>query len=244
MTSKISLSAAVPAAPQPAAAQPIPAAAPGPLKTVEVKAAGPQATIKINRPPSVPTMAPPTDAKRKTSRISLDAALPGTAGTPAQKTLAPKTIRLKRPSQPGGLQIPAPEAVPAEAAPATGAAVSKTSRLDTATLDGTSGAASPTRRRTIRVKKPLGPGETGADGAPASGVAGGVAWQQPAVTVAEDRPNIFFHIAAVAAIIVLVVVTYVQSSQNFGPDVSLTPYSSAKDGPDLSWPGRLPRGGR
>jgi hypothetical protein len=244
MTSKISLSAAVPPAPHPAAATPPPAPAPagGPLKTVEVRAAGPQATIRINRPPTAPAVPAGTDSKRKTSRISLDAALPGAGGTPAQKTLAPKTIRLKRPAQPGGLQVPAPAAAPAAETPPSGAAVSKTSRLDTAALDASASSGSPTRRRTIRVKRPLGQGEVGTDGLPVEGPPGSVAWQQPVPEVAQDRPNVVFHIVAIAAIVVLAVVTYLQSAQAFGPNVCLTPYSYAKDGPDLSWPGKIARG--
>ena len=116
------------------------------------------------------------DEKRKTSRISLDSvfrpdteaapkAAPAPAATPAAATSPeaaperPKTIRLKRPSEAATIKLaqrpkpataPKPHTGPSEAK----TVLSKTSRIDEEAAAEEEGGISPTRRKTIRVKRP------------------------------------------------------------------------------------------
>lgn len=209
--------------------------APGEMpKTIRLKPAAFAPTVKVPPPPTVvPT--PPLSAltaaeaaaeKRKTSRISLEAALTPEAGE------GPKTIRLKKPAEAGALKVSeapkkqtTPIAKPAEEEPAAEAEP-----------------ADATRRKTIRVKRPIGTRgiEMGAEIArpgeePA---AGGFA---PA---GEDRPHWFFLASAIAASLVACVLIYNLCAQAFGPNVSLTQLSYGAPSMDLPWPGKILPGGR
>ena len=204
-------------------------------RTVRIKP-GAGSTVRVGTPPAagvptgVPGGAPAGDQKRKTSRISLEAAIvPG--GEQAQGT--PKTIRLKRPSGTSGAKV----------APAGGASpgrlMSKTARLDTASVAGAGGATTPTRKKTIRVKRPTERTAIRAAG-PAVAQAGHMPMVQMPGQAPADEPNVLFPLFAIAGILVIAVLVYAQCAQAFGPDSSLTPYSYAKDGPELSWPGKIP----
>jgi hypothetical protein len=109
----------------------------------------------------------------------------------------------------------------------------------------------PTRRKTIRVKKPALPAM---DSAPAGAapavrhqlprpVAGSAEWQEPSLPVApgEAAPNPVFLVAAVAAILIVCVLIYVLAAQAIGPDDSLTTLSYYRSGPRLAWPGQIDR---
>ncbi len=99
---------------------------------------GPKKPKTIRIKPTVPSAAtaggPPKDAKRETSRISLEAALGGDEGAPD----APRTIKLKRPSE-----APTVKAKPKP--------MSQTAQLDVP-AEETKG--SPTQKKTIKVKRP------------------------------------------------------------------------------------------
>lgn len=133
-TSKIPLETAkpTPGAPGPAS---------GEAKTVKIKPTA-SSTVKVVKPAAIAEpagfTAPIVDEKRKTSRISLESAL-GTPGGEGEPTA--KTIKVKNEGD----------------SPRITAAIDvepgKTSRLDEAMAD-MDGSASPTQRKTIKVKRP------------------------------------------------------------------------------------------
>jgi hypothetical protein len=200
--------------------------------------------------PASPLSAAP-ESKRKTSRIPLEAALATAEQTqPAAEGATPKTIKLKRPGDGASVKVtplgeapegetPAPEALPSEpvaevSAEASKANLRKTVRLDeTAELPPPAPAAAsaaaeegatPTRRKTIVVKRPTmaprvgspapGPGdETSAEmplsvpaGAP---VTGAIPTLAPAP--AEAKEGWVFPVLAIAAILVVCFGLYVQA---------------------------------
>ncbi|NQT93585.1 MAG: hypothetical protein HQ559_12570, partial [Lentisphaerae bacterium] len=243
VTAPVTIRAARPAG-QPAAAAP----ASFPEKEPSAaESAKPPATARLAR-------AATEDEKRKTSRISLESALGG-AGKPetpaAPAASAPKTIRLKRPT----------EAPTVKAASPGSPVKAKTAEMDkvlrkTAQLDEEAAAAaapSPTRKKTIRVKRPTqrpavkGGGKSSAAPAPGMAVAPEEAAAPAAPAAPEvlpaaaptDEPGIVFSLAAVAAILVTFLVIYVFSCQAFGPDSSLTKLSYALPELDLAWPGKI-----
>lgn len=206
-------------------------------------------TIKFPKP-KPPGMAPlgeiaagdaATAAKRKTSRISLEAAL-AVEGASAPKIgeTAPKTIKLKRPSEAGtvkAVQHPVPSGVSEQESPAEKPAMSKTAPLpaDTSPEEEEEGP-TPTRRKTIRVKRPtertgIKDVDVKTEGAPAPEAAAET--RQPVVFAAgpppaadDDRPGWMFSLCAIAAIFVACVVIYVLTAQAY-PDLNLT------------WPGTI-----
>lgn len=228
-TSKISLDAAVP--PNDG------------TKTIRLKPAD-SGGAKVPKP-GIITQTPqakasPVSEKRKTSRISLEAALAPEA--PADGD-APKTIRLKKPSEAATVRV-------GQSAPAT---KSDTTPVDKAELSKTSQiqaeeAKPVTRRRTIRVKRPTGKrsvdvGDQPADApeAPAAepGEAPVVAAMPAAPVETKDEPNGFFVFSAVAAVLIVCVTIYMFAAQAFGPNSSLTRLSYGAPELDLAWPGKL-----
>ena len=183
------------------------------------------------------------DDKRKTSRISLEAALaPDGDGAAAG---APKTIKIKKPSDSSTIK--------AAKGPSIKAAIddlSKTARLDDVTDDD---AGPVTRKKTIKVKRPtqrpgvqrtvkaVRPGtEGGAAVEPQAGEAGPVPAAPGLMSVqAEEKMNPFFPICAILAALIMIVTVYMFCAQAFGPNVSLTQLSYWPSGPDLAWPGKL-----
>ena len=163
-------------------------------------------------------------AKKMTSRITLESAL-GTQ--PDLASPQPKTIRLKRPSEAAAAPVapavpPAPASVPegmtpiADAAPAQGA---------------DSAEDSPTRRKTIKVKRPGAPASgpkisIANNGAPSvDGVASasdnlqslsGFSAASNASAGKPDKVNPFFIVAACLAIVVGSVLVWVLTSQTYG----------------------------
>jgi len=217
---------------------PLDAAAPSPLITTEGGPGRPK-TIKI-KPVSVPppaggstlgqtaplqSLTPRVEdlpaEKRKTSRISLEAAL---AEEP--KAVAPEASQTVKPKRPD--EAPTVEAipVPAPAAP-QGDSLGKTSRLDLPSPDEGE-AETPTRRKTIRIKRP-----TQKPGVRSVAVKRSADEEEPAEAsgataepIAEDNPGVMFSIVAIAAIIVICVTLYMQAAQAY-PDMN------------LSWPGKI-----
>jgi hypothetical protein len=225
-TSRISLETVM-ATPKPAES-PTPAVTPGatPPKTIRIRPIPASGTIKatggvVITSTTPPSQQPPAGEKRKTSRISLDSAVPPEkVGTePPKPASIPKTIQLKRPPTVTPVSGEVPPATPVEPEAE-------------ASAEGT-----PTKRKTIKVKRP---GEqitlpTGTAHIPAPAAAAAIPVPMPA-----DRPSWIWHVITIAAILVMGVVIYVLAAQAFGPNVSLTELSCWKEGPNLPWPGKIP----
>jgi hypothetical protein len=185
-----------------------------------------------------------SDGKRQTSRIPLELALAADAGNKGEAG-APKTIRLKRPGEQATVKA---GPTGAEAAPADRGALGKTSRLDEAVEDD---AGTPTRRKTIRVKRPTqgqgsivsvarseeeGEEQTMATPAPSPRM------QPPTPLEAEpEKVGWLYGLCGIAATIAACLVIYVLVAQAYGPDGSLTPLSYGAPGLELSWTGEVRR---
>lgn len=225
---------------------PLEAAKPSPLTA----AAAEPKTIRISPAKPMSAKTAPVDMeddKRKTSRISLEAALAPSDDTATPG--APKTIKIKKPSD--------SSTVKAVSGPSIKAAIddlSKTARLDDASTDEEGGPL--TRKKTIKVKRPTQrPGvqrtvqapRPGTEASPAVGVsqstgASGVVSAGPAPVLysqSEEKMNPFFPICGIIAALILLVAIYMFCAQAFGPNVSLTELSYWPTGPDLPWPGKL-----
>ena len=216
-------------------------------KTIKIKPVAAPATIKIGATvvPQAATAAPVSpealkSAKSKTSKIDLDTVFPDGA---AALDSGPKTIRLKRPSVTKPVAKPVAKAAPAVAAD-DASDLSKTSRLDVAAA-----AATPTRRKTIRVKRPTTSGAAPAlnvsrSTSPAAGGGASPSMGAPVppepVAVAEEK-CIVSGIASIFALIVVFVLIWIFLAQLSGPDGSLSRLSYFMPEMDLSWPGKLPR---
>jgi hypothetical protein len=174
----------------------------------------------------------PSDEKSKTSRISLEAALsPEEDKTAGSDAAGPRTIRLKRPAEQATIRVaPAPSS--------SKLPIGKTTQLE-AVPDEEEGI-TPTRRKTIKVKKP-----TAAKGVKSGGVK--VAKAAPAGAAAPvafrpqvDKPNLFFHLWSIAAIIVLGVTIWMFLAQLYGRDLSLTQLSyGLYEDLNLPWSGKI-----
>jgi len=190
------------------------------------------------------TAAPTASAeKRKTSRISLEAAL---ASAPAAKLAeeTPKTIKLKKPGEVSTVKLATAPEVSAQEAPTISAdAKSKTAKLEDLPPVPEE-AESPTRRKTIKVKRGAGPspvvpilvgGEEQAGAEPAH-VIGGAPLQPIAM---EDEPHWSFALMGVLGIIIAILIIWVLAAQAFGPDICLTKLSYGAPNLDLPWPGKI-----
>lgn len=189
---------------------------------------------------STSRMDDPESKKNKTSRIPLETAIPSAAQNSA-KTPESKTIRLKRPASPSTVKVPRPPTVPDEEedaqpglknmtsrivlpapASAEGGAKSETQRIDIPKTAAPAKAAAgqPTRRKTIRIKRPDVPStvrpvtiaRTADEPAPAS--------VQKSAAVKEDEPGVLFLVATIAATILVAVLVYALAVQVF-PDAGL-----------------------
>lgn len=198
-------------------------------------------------PSGAPAGIPPTQTgKSKTSRISLESVLGGPSAissqtaeiAPPESDDEPRTIRIKRASErPATLKTPTPQATPPPAAP--GAALGQTARLELPPETppialSESGGQSPTRKKTIKVKRPGMEGEE--EGAP---VAAAVARPEPVVRMTADVPHWAFGALAVVATLVLAVLIWVLMAQAFGRNISLTTLSYGWPECDLPWPGKI-----
>ncbi len=204
-------------------------------------------------------------AKSKTSRISLEAALG--AGENLTDSGAPKTIRLKRPSElssgaTGPIAVPVATAkkmtsvMPAVSATSTVSQQSHTAKLPTQALAGVTPEEgddnSPTRRKTIKIKRPsaatgikinVGQGEGGGEGGGEdAGAPGDEDMQKLSLPAGmtplggqADTPHWAFLFAAVAALVVTLGVVWILAAQAFGPNAAVTGYTALK-GPDIAPP--------
>lgn len=192
------------------------------------------------------------DSKRKTSRISLESAFtgeetesakePGQAPAPAETKPAgaPKTIRLKKPSEAGTIKVKKDaDKEEAEGGEDTKAALGKTARLDDLPDLEEEEGATPTRRKTIRVKRPTAKPtvEPGAGAPPAAAVARA----QPAEDTQADQVHWVFPVFTALSVLVLLTVIYMFSAQTFGPLVCGTQTSYGLNELNLAWPGKISR---
>ena len=219
-------------------------------KTIRLKPVGSPQAASVAEPavirgpaaePAQTTEAAATAAKRKTSRISLDSVL---GGTPDPSAEGPKTIRLKRPSEAATVKLGQSSPSPvtnAPAKPAPKAPAPPVAKKTAVASDDEE--ASPTRRKTIRVKRPAGgikikssASQADADGAAASGegISAPVSQQ-----VKEDRPNWLFLVCEIAAVLVVCATIYAFTAQACGPNASMTELSYGAPELFLSWPGRV-----
>jgi len=172
--------------------------------------------------------------KRKTSRISLESAL-----VPETKSgeESPKTIKLKRPSEASTVKLAPPPAGSDGAAAQD--AKSKTAKLDD--LPPAEEEISPTRRKTIKVKRPSGaPGAGVAALAGEGGEAPAAAFHAAAAPAPDtDEPHWSFALTAVAALLLAIVTIWMFCAQAIGPDICLTKLSYGAKTTDLPWPGKI-----
>lgn len=182
--------------------------------------------------------------KRKTSRISLESVLSGQPAsasqtaeiTPPEVDEEPRTIRIKRSAErPASRPVavtPAPVAAPISPG--------QTARLELppetpAVAPGEGGTQTPTRKKTIKVRRPGAEEGEEEQGAPAA-----VARPEPVAHATEDMPHVTFGVFAVLAVLVVAVLVWVLMAQTFGPDLSLTRLSYGWPECDLPWYNKIP----
>ncbi len=176
-------------------------------------------------------------SKSKTSRISLDAAI----GVAPAESVGPKTIRLKRPSD-----LMAPAAAPTVVStPVAPASARKTSRIPDSALPAEGdGSAGVTQKKTLKIKRPGKPDAAGEAGAEGEGFPEGV--QMTPISpldfpAQKEESSVFTTIAAVCAIaaaVVLLLLTFCLGAHAVGPDAGKNAVASIS-GPELPWPGRI-----
>lgn len=190
----------------------------------------------VPKPGSAPlreSVKPPSPAqaeasKRKTSRISLDAALSGVDEGKSAQSGPPKTIRLKRPVVAASAQ----QGVDPDKSPG---ASGQTSKLP----DDTDVPESPTQRKTIRVKRPTLSASEGQVSAASESDAQASPVSADAMMSAADTVHPFFALCAVAAILVSLSIIWVLAGHAVGPNKSLTSLSAWPTGPNITPPGLI-----
>jgi hypothetical protein len=179
----------------------------------------------------------PESGKRKTSRISLESVLGSQAGVASQTAEIsapetddePRTIRIKRTAERPATNV-------AVAAPMSSG---QTARLELppdtpAVAPGGAGGPSPTRKKTIKMRRP-GEEDGDRESAPVT-----VARPEPVVQSSEDVPHATFGVLALVASLVMAVLVWILMAQAFGRDVSLTKLSYGWPDCPASWPGQIP----
>ena len=192
-------------------------------------------------------------AKRKTSRISLEAALSGSGGEDASR---PKTIRLKRPGEAATVKVKRPAAAvarpPAVAAttpilpPATSSA-KKTAEIQ-ASADTADASVPMTRRKTIRVKRPTarsgavggaavgdgaGTGDPAGAPPPMGGPMGGP--MGAPMPMLGEKMNPVFPVFVVLTLLVSITLIWMYVAQACGQNDSLTELASFGKSVNISW---------
>ncbi|MBN2302331.1 MAG: hypothetical protein JXN60_07450 [Lentisphaerae bacterium] len=204
-------------------------------KTIRIKPTASQtAQISIG-----PLGGPAVNEKRKTSRISLESALSVAGKNDAAEESTPKTIKLKRPTE------PAVKPSVAQGGPAM--VITKTAQLDDI-IESEDGQ-TPTKRRTIKVKRPTqSPGRAPVTISRAGGESDGTVEETFTEESAEtsssplDEPHLAFSLVTLAAILIVIITLYMFMAQVFGVNVSLTQLSYGAPGLDLGWPGKISTG--
>ena len=214
-----------------------------PAKIPGIRPTAVPVTIKLGKPQtlsSVPVssqVAPvSSDEKRETSRISLEAIL-GQEKNFEKSKHAPKTIRLKRPTEPSTVKVlQRPDIMKMVDETVAVQDPSKTSILNEAVVEPAEGQ-TPTKRKTIRIrqpeKRPTVGSVTMARVKPEEGVVAAV------TGAVVDEPGLFFPLAVTAAILIVCVMIYVLMAQALGPNTSLTQLSYGAPDLDFAWPGKI-----
>lgn len=191
--------------------------------------ASPSATSSIPLPSSAQVQA----SKSKTSRISLDSAIGVQTSIPIKpaEAAAPKTIRLKRPSDLSAPMSPVAPATPPTAKSGT-APIRQTSRIPDSVLPDTGVDSSlVTQKKTLKIKRP---GSEPADTADTS--LDGVQMMPIAEMMPEPEGSKAFTVTAIVlaavAAILLVALSLCLASDAFGP-------ASGKMVADIPWPGKF-----
>ena len=217
-------------------------------------------TIKLKSPTATQSVSPQESAaiaaqaaKSKTSRISLESALSTQPELPPASNAAPKTIRLKRPTEMGGapakpalkpptthIQIPQPPHQTGQIPPA--AVATPPPEPEQESPDN-----SPTRKKTIKVKRPgagggpkislnkSGEGEEGAAAVGDDNLQQLSGFDNLTPIAAPDKVNPIFIVAAVIAIIMAIDLIWVLAAQLFGPNAAVADYATPQ-GPDVPNP--------
>ena len=214
-------------------------------KTIKIKPVSAPGTVKVSAATANLTSTVTANvAKSQTSKIPLDTILPTGSVSPAG---GPKTIRLKRPSATSKPSVvPAPATV-AKIAKDTKADLTKTSRLDIGDA-GVESSATPTSRKTIRVKRPtsgavpsLNISRSNEPAAAAGGAlpTAGAPLPPMQVEMVEEK-CIISGIASILALFVICTLVYVLLAQVSGSNGSLSKLSYFMPEVNLAWPGKIP----
>jgi hypothetical protein len=210
------------------------------------------ATVKKETSPLEGASQEVLDAKRKTSRISLESVLAADdAGKAESAPGAPKTIKLKRPSE--AVTVKAIRKGPS--APVASEAMSKTAPLEEAAAPAEGEAQA--GRKTVKVKKPTMKIRKPEDGVPAAAAAGAVG-AAPATAAYVDSAHWTFITFGILTFLVITVSIWMFTSQVIGPNYCLTQASYSPQNKeltmagnpdlyragstDLPWPGKLRKG--
>lgn len=218
-------------------------------KTIKIKPVASPGTIKIGAATPTPASAPQSPqaakiAKSQTSKIPLDAVMPAADGAAASGG-GPKTIRLKRPGVTSTPSVVPAVATVAKIAKDVNADLSKTSRLDIGDA-GIDSPATPTKRKTIRVKRPasgvaphLNISRSGGT-ASSGGAMPTVGAPLPPMPIEEvEEKCLISGIASILALFVVCTLVYVLMAQVTGKNGSLSKLSYCMPEVNLPWPGRI-----
>ena len=217
-------------------------------------------TIKLKPPTATQSVSPQESAaiaaqaaKSKTSRITLESALSAQPELPPAPAAAPKTIRLKRPTEMGGapakptLKPPTTHIEIPQAPHQTGQIPPAAVATPPPEPEQEAPDNSPTRKKTIKVKRPGAGGgpkislNKSGEGEEGSAAAGDDNLQQLSgfdnltPVTAPDKANPVFIIAAVIAILVSIDLIWVLAAQLFGPNAAVADYATVQ-GPDVPNP--------
>lgn len=157
------------------------------------------------------------DAKRKTSRISLDSVLPQLDSVAAAGgDSAPKTIKIKRPTLSQPVTIRPPASVEAPAVGDVGAK-SRTARVDIPQEENAPAEAQQTQKKTIKIRRADGVGADGASMSAPRTVSISRNEPEAAGIVSEQvaAPHWSFVVIAAAAVVMMCVMLYVLVSQAY-----------------------------
>ncbi len=244
MTARISLASAT--GQIPSVAVPPPA---DDVKTIKLKP--PTATQSVSSQESAAIAA--QAAKSKTSRITLESALSAQPELPQAQSAAPKTIRLKRPTEMGGGAPAKPPLKPPTTHIQLPQTPHQTGQIPPAAVatpppepEQESPDNSPTRKKTIKVKRPGAGGgpkislNKGEGGEAAPGVGDDNLQQLSGFDnltplAAPDKVNPIFIVAAVIALLVAINLIWVLAAQLFGPNAAVADYATPQ-GPDVPNP--------
>ena len=228
---------------EPAAAEPAPTVKLRPVVLTPVTPPAPVAPPAPVTPPASPSATSPIPAsaqvqasKSKTSRISLDSAIGAPTSIPIKpaEAGAPKTIRLKRPSDLSAPMTPVAPIAPPTAKSGT-APIRQTSRIPDSVLSDVGADATVTQKKTLKIKRPGveapdAAADTSLDGIqmmPISQIEGNTVPQSSkAFTVTA------IVLGSVAAVL-LIALTWCLASDALGPASGSPPAA------DIFWPGKF-----